>query len=131
MSKAGIELIADERQRQIDSEGWTADHDDEHTDGSLAFAAICYAAPDLLFRKDELAAGNFYRDPWPNSWDRRWDKRPYFSGSRDNVSNTVGDPDLYTDEERLDLLVKSGALIAAEIDRLQRAGHTAEGTEDD
>ena len=35
--KTGIELIAEERQRQIEVEGWTADHDKWHTDESLAY----------------------------------------------------------------------------------------------
>lgn len=34
-SKAMQDVI-DERQRQVSAEGWTAEHDDEHTDGELA-----------------------------------------------------------------------------------------------
>ena len=41
----GIRLIAAERQRQVDVEGWTPAHDDEHDEGELAIAAACYAAP--------------------------------------------------------------------------------------
>ena len=41
--------------------------------------------------------------------------------TRDNRGNLVPDPATYTDEERIDLLTKAGALIAAEIDRLLRA----------
>ncbi len=36
--KTGIELIAEERQRQIDQEGYTPDHDDEQDDTSGAAA---------------------------------------------------------------------------------------------
>lgn len=43
-----IDEIAYERQRQIDAEGWTPDHDDQHMDGSLAVAAACYAAPAVV-----------------------------------------------------------------------------------
>ena len=43
---SGAERIAAERQRQVEREGWTADHDAQHTDGSLAWAAVCYAAPE-------------------------------------------------------------------------------------
>jgi hypothetical protein len=32
---SGIDLIAAERQRQIDAEGWTPEHDDEHAGGVL------------------------------------------------------------------------------------------------
>jgi len=31
--KTGVELIADERQRQIEVEGWTAEHDDANEYG--------------------------------------------------------------------------------------------------
>lgn len=41
--KTGIELIAEERQRQITEEGWTPEHDINHTNGQLASAAACYA----------------------------------------------------------------------------------------
>lgn len=39
----GIELIAAERARQINIEGWTSEHDDEHESGELIQAAIRYA----------------------------------------------------------------------------------------
>jgi DNA-binding XRE family transcriptional regulator len=39
--KTGVELIADERLRQVTQEGYTAEHDDAHS--SLLPAAICYA----------------------------------------------------------------------------------------
>ncbi len=47
--KTGIELITAERKRQIEKEGWTPEHDAEHTDGSLALAAVCYAAPEQIY----------------------------------------------------------------------------------
>lgn len=105
----GIELIAAERQRQIDEEGWTPSHDDEHTDGSLALAAVCYATPEKLYVMKHTDGYKFI-DPWPDSWDYVWDKRYEYST----------DPSEYTDKQRIDLLKKAGALIAAEIDRLQR-----------
>lgn len=36
------ELIAQERQRQIEVEGWTPAHDDAHGSTDLACAAACY-----------------------------------------------------------------------------------------
>ena len=39
----GIERIAVERQRQIDAEGWTPEHDANHDPGALSDAAACYA----------------------------------------------------------------------------------------
>ncbi|PZQ21140.1 MAG: hypothetical protein DI569_12810, partial [Sphingopyxis macrogoltabida] len=40
---SAIDDIAAERRRQVEAEGWTPDHDDEHGDGSLAAAAATYA----------------------------------------------------------------------------------------
>jgi len=37
--KTGSELIQTERQRQIDKEGYTKEHDANHADGSLALIA--------------------------------------------------------------------------------------------
>lgn len=45
--KTGIELISEERQRQINVEGWTAEHDSEHVNNELALAAACYIVPDI------------------------------------------------------------------------------------
>lgn len=96
----GAELIVAERVRQIQEEGWTPEHDDEHGEGQIAWAAVCYAAPEQVYTVTLGADGNpHYMDPWP--WNREWDKR----GKVDRVRD----------------LVKAGALIAAEIDRILRA----------
>lgn len=86
----GIESIAAERRRQIEVEGWTPEHDDEHDCGEMALAAAAYATECVVARK-----GHGWQW-WP--WDRKWWK------PRDERSN----------------LVRAGALIAAEIDRLDR-----------
>jgi len=85
--KTGIELITDERRRQIEEEGWTSQHDDQHTKSQMMYAAVCYIM---------ASAGNIVETYWP--WGRQW----------------------WKPTERLRDLVKAGALIAAEIDRLQR-----------
>ena len=58
----GQQLIAAERQRQIDAEGWTPEHDDQHGAQVLELAALCY--------RD--AAGDDSAQPaqWP--WDTGW-----------------------------------------------------------
>ena len=99
-TKTGIELIAEERQRQIGVEGWTAEHDEKHTDGQLAKAAACYAVPDNAL---SLASPVYHIQVdrkiwWPFDW--LWWKP--------------------TPDSRIRELQKAGALIAAEIDRLQR-----------
>lgn len=58
------EEIANERYRQIAAEGWSYEHDDTHTDGSLGAAAACYAHPDTAWRGSA----------WPKSWASRWYK---------------------------------------------------------
>lgn len=96
----GVEHIAAERQRQIEKEGWTAEHDRQHVGGELAMVAALYAAPKRLYeqnfnnREDYIA----FQDPWPRSWACRYDKREKHS--------------------RLRRLEIAGALIAAEIDRI-------------
>jgi hypothetical protein len=95
--KTGIELIADERQRQIIGEGLDEKHDDEHQKGELANAAACYA-----LSPNGGDAGNFCKKWWPFEWS-------WFKPSNGPYP-----------KERIKELAKAGALIAAEIDRLNR-----------
>ncbi len=96
----GAQMIAEERQRQIEVEKWSAEHDDNaHAAADLLSAGIAYAEAarhQALHgkRADMQHVRIMY---WP--WDKRWWK------PCDPIRN----------------LVKAGALIAAEIDRLQRA----------
>jgi hypothetical protein len=115
--RCGAELIAIERARQINEARWTSEHDDKHTKGQLAMAAVCYASVERVYVCREYANGTMYRDPFP--FDVR-DKRFLYGERRNNWVNEIPDPSTYTKEERIDLLVKAGALIAAEIDRLRR-----------
>jgi hypothetical protein len=115
--KTGIELITEERKRQIEVEGWTPEHDDEHTDRSLVRAAICFASPVRIYEETDC---NF-TDPWPEFWADRWDKRQDLDERGEG--DPLPDPVTFSDEKRVDLLTKAGALIAAEIDRIQRANN--------
>ncbi|TDA64305.1 hypothetical protein E0765_06205 [Sulfuricurvum sp. IAE1] len=45
-----LELVAKERTRQIVEKGYTREHDDEHTDGSLADAGACYGATVPVYK---------------------------------------------------------------------------------
>jgi hypothetical protein len=94
--KTGTEIIEIERKRQIEGEGHDPTHDDSYKDEQLACAAAAYAIP----LKDRRAWGMFF---WP------W-RRYYFKPCIDP----------YDVEGRIHELAKAGALIAAEIDRLQR-----------
>lgn len=96
MSPAAADVIA-ERLRQLTKEGWSPEHDDQHSDGQLAEAAACYALS---------GAGNLrstFERWWP--WSFAWWKPK---------------------GERRDL-VRAGALILAEIERLDRASKKASG----
>lgn len=99
LMKTGIELIADERTRQKEGEGWSAQHDNQHILGELALAGAIYAWPGP--RPVEV------KKSWP--WDRAWWK-PLPIGGTDG---------------RIRELTKAGALIAAEIDRLLAASGKA------
>lgn len=99
--KTGIELIAEERQRQVEVEGWDSNHDVKHDNEELSRAACVYAKPEMYRRYAEkgnvagLPEGHPYE--WP--FEKKWFKP--------------------TPDDRIRELVKAGALIAAEIDRLQ------------
>lgn len=123
----GAELISNERNRQINRLGWSAEHDDDHASGELAMAAACYAAPGRIYRcvfgKDKTT----FIEPWP--WAKSDDKR-YDYGTdwitddqlihQSKTRGSLPNPVTFSITQRIDLLVKAGALIAAEIDRLQR-----------
>ena len=100
----GTALIARERLRQVSQEGWTLEHDDKHSYGELAKAAAVYAIVEQTNVIRILE--NLRSFGWP--WDREWFK-PFAK------------PDgTFPEVDRIGCLVKAGALIAAEIDRLQR-----------
>ena len=107
----GARKIVLERRRQIQKEGWSPDHDDTLTDGQLAWAAICFAAPERVFTLDRGVTPTdpviAFRDPWPINFNPIFDKRPGYKRT----------PPL---KKRIRALEKAGALLAAEIDRLQR-----------
>lgn len=93
----GVELIADERARQI-AKGYDHDHDDMHVVEEIARGAACYAMP-APYRTTGGNGDAPHHWPWSSD---DWNPSP---------------------DNRIRELVKAGALIAAEIDRLQRNGH--------
>lgn len=110
---SGADLIRRERIRQVEQEGYSTEHDDEHDDGELALAAACYATPDpmmrtVLFpttRAGQMDVHTF--DEVPCDWP--WGVDDWKPSSKSKLP-----------EGRIRDLVKAGALIAAEIERLQR-----------
>ena len=67
----GVQRIADERARQIAKEGWTPEHDDNHTKGELAIVAALYATPIRLFAK-ERDDPHVVDDRQPCAWGDSW-----------------------------------------------------------
>ncbi len=89
-----IELLTQERKRQIEQEGWTLEHDDEHEGGELALLAAAYALTSRgeippIFQRQIL--GKLSLLHWP-----------------------------FKPKDPIRDLVRAGALILAEIERLQR-----------
>lgn len=112
---AGIRLIREERNRQMNEERFDVAHDDEHTNHELTLAACAYAAPEPFYTFKPYDDGSIvFRDIWPADWDVNWDKRARHAG------NELFDADEYPADLRIRNLGKAGALIAAEIDRLLR-----------
>lgn len=100
----GVVIIAQERQRQIEKEGWTAEHDDQsQNDGDLALAGASYIlnyASRLRNHSDSLNnhLANWVNITWQWAW--KWWKP--------------------TPDDPVRQLAKAGALITAEIDRILR-----------
>jgi hypothetical protein len=91
---AAIRSIAHERQRQIEGEGWTPERDDQYQQGELAKAAagyVLHAHADQSWKNHHLP--NFW--PFAPQWFKPADPRR--------------------------MLVKAGALVVAEIQRIDRA----------
>ena len=108
LTPAARDVLA-ERQRQIETEGWKTERDDVYDTGEIALAAACYAAHSAscaAIKAPHTAPGVFVRtrsaqdfvgEMWP--WSEDWWKP---SGHRRNLE-------------------KAGALILAEIERIDRA----------
>lgn len=87
-----------ERQRQISTEGWTPERDDQYATGDMASAAACYASLGRYHYPEPGKPGPNW--PWAAKW---WKPSTY----RRNLE-------------------KAGALILAEIERLDRGAIAAQ-----
>lgn len=106
-TSAAVRDVLAERQRQIEVEGWTPEHDDARGLGDMAMAGACYAAHaacrEAIERGDLESYGQLNAAQvlvgrmWP--WGREWWK----------PKNSRRD------------LVRAAALIIAEIERMDRA----------
>ena len=105
--KSGIELIAEERKRQIEFEGYTPQHDFEHTASEMISAAQAYLhSADLHILSESFdPSDSWHKTNEPFYWNEvkkywPWDEKSF------KPTTTLRD------------LVKAGAVIAAVIDRL-------------
>lgn len=98
--KTGIELIAQERQEQIEKHGWTLEHDGSHQFGEMAIVAATLAThhtdATVLDGDGDFGAGD---DLWGL--------------------------EMKLKDDTIHCLKVAGALIAAEIDRLIATGMTS------
>jgi len=94
---SGVALIAAERHRQIEDDGYDAAHD-RGRGGELAVAAACYAMAEKRRATNSLAE---FAPPFLWPWKPRYWKP--------------------TPDDRVRELIKAGALIAAAIDALMAA----------
>lgn len=94
----GIDLIAAERRRQLEQEGYTSEHDDrEHTPNEFYNAALAYS-----YSANEQLAGKLPNTETPALW-------PFGS-------------EAWKPKSVLRDLVRAGALYMAAIDMLKRRG---------
>ena len=97
--KTGVELIAEERKIQIEK-GYSLKKDLIYTDNELSIAASCYALSHKDRIENLIMTDNINTLPFMFPWGKRcWNPTP---------------------NNRIKELQKAGALIAAEIDRLQK-----------
>jgi hypothetical protein len=98
--------IAGERRRQVEAEGWTPEHDDQHQWGEIARAAAAYALHAGWSQHPRGQAWHHCAPGmWP--WDSQW----------------------WTPKDARRDLIRAAALIVAEIERLDRAAIRQRGEE--
>ena len=102
----GTMLIAIERNHQIKDEGYTTEHDDHNCSADMAVAGACYVL-------DMASKWSGQHATWQNHYEEEalllWP-----------CEKTQWNP---TPDDPIRQLVKAGALIAAEIDRLDGVKH--------
>lgn len=96
--KSAIELVTEERQRQITEEGYDEKHDEGHDGGALALAAAAYASHPLkIYRQSQ------YRNSVQFDQIRPFDEY-----------------DIDPEKDELRCLVIGAALMLAEIERIMK-----------
>ena len=113
-TKTGVDLIAEERCKQLEKHSLAHDLK-EHREDQLAMAAALCASPSQLYAMEtnvgEAETITFF-DPWPVKDEGDYDPRPRAANGR------LLPNDHLSYEDRVKQLTIAGALLAAEIDRL-------------
>lgn len=94
LATPAIKAAVDERQRQIEKEGYDESHDDDHFKGEIARAASTYAQPRLYRTDDFRGAPSLW--PWHKKY---WKPTP---------------------NDRKREITKAMALLIAEYERIER-----------
>lgn len=106
--KSGIDIIARERQKQIEKHGYDYRHDAQHCNGQLLDAAVAYINANSLYDYNE----------------NKRDLSDFGNPDAPEILIPVGwpfKPESYKGDgdDRISQLAKAAAFLAAEIDRLQ------------
>lgn len=115
----GIELIAEERKRQMEVEGYSIEHDLLHKEGEFLDAAACYMLPNARRPTEDVTEVEFV-PPYAVIYDQT-DERGRIHKIRVMPPNNWpwhANSWKPTPFDRVRELVKAGALIAAAIDRI-------------
>ena len=110
--KTGIELIAEEREKQITKLGYDAMHDESHSVEQLVNAAKAYLMPDYVTDTKDRYDYNDYDDEGIDEIERNNITYPVYWPFQPEEWHGTDDP-------LIKQLIKGGAMIAAAIDRLQ------------
>lgn len=115
--KTGIELIAEERQEQIEKHGWSLQHDKYYGKKQLMQAArFCITAMSYIPAWYSHKPNSF----WPVGWDLYWMKKVISKTDKQKLivagAFYMAEIDRVGKDMRCSAMIKS---IAAEIDRLQ------------
>lgn len=125
-----IAAFASERKRQVEQEGWTLQHDDEHADGELSGAAACYAVFGTTYkvpeRPSKYAAVDMARGAASRGMETiREAMRIHAEQNPRPPSRWPWEDAAWKPSSRKRNIEKAAALLAAEWERVDRAEKVA------
>lgn len=109
-----LELVAKERTRQIVEKGYTAEHDDEHTYGSLSDAGAAYGAQSESFIFSDLEIGELLKKHYGHRMRSLYPFCPVFDSREKHDKKTnliIGAAFFMAEYERIVRLEEKGETI--------------------